>query len=527
MADDTELLTIDDVLRRLEDPAPGDGHAAGYHALWPLYATGVLTDLATCESAAWDAAFARLEGGDDRPTRVAVIDTSVAHRHPNLEPAVDTDLTVDFFSNRLGTFPFSSPEGRDVIRPLITDAVPPVAGGPVATLFEELSAHLWDEHDRAGQSPAEGEDARILPAVSPVFSAHGTAVAGLIGARPRSAEDFLQAGTALVPLRGSAGSNLPPDVAAIGGFPFAGFDPFCEIVPISTSFDADPEQLILAMLYAHIVSADVIVLARDLPDPLRMGITGGIDPETGGPRRDERSALETALAVEITDRERELWAALRELIPALSLHAPIVAAAGNGADRTMIYPANLAADDNGIVAVGARTETGQRAGYSTRGGEGAQVTVYAPSGDGERLDQELQRLDTISGDYRSLDHSGSYRDRMGTAYHGSGGSARPGPETYTNVDVISTDVPGAAGYTGSVFARTMTACEAILDVASYYCRFSGTSAATAITAGMISLAISAGKLPRGDGRAVKKRIASAGPVDDDRAAPALHWSMFD
>ncbi|MEI5682071.1 hypothetical protein G6N74_25710 [Mesorhizobium sp. CGMCC 1.15528] len=72
----------------------------------------------------------------------------------------------------------------------------------------------------------------VVPATGWKFSAHGTAIAGLIGARPVSAQ------------------GLPvesPNKVSIN-LPFAGVDPFCRIVPISTNFDPDPEQLIFASM---------------------------------------------------------------------------------------------------------------------------------------------------------------------------------------------------------------------------------------------------------------------------------------
>ena len=66
-----------------------------YDALWHLVAMGVLTpDHAPND---WTP-----DPEATRPTRIAVIDTSVAVEHPNLSGAVNKTLALDLFSTRLG-----------------------------------------------------------------------------------------------------------------------------------------------------------------------------------------------------------------------------------------------------------------------------------------------------------------------------------------------------------------------------------------------------------------------------------------
>ena len=75
-------------------------------------------------------------------------------------------------------------------------------------------------------------------------------------------------------------------------------------------------------------------------------------------------------------------------------------------------------------------------------------------------------------------------------------------------------MPGAAGYNSSIFP----ASEGAIDFRSFYCHFSGTSAAAAITAGMLSLAMTTGLIPRGDGPRAKRMLrGGAGPTDDKDA----------
>ena len=71
------------------DAARGRGIYPAFHALWPLAEIGVVSDLSSFRSDAWDSAAARLGEGRAR-TRVALIDTSVAADHPNLKEGVQS-----------------------------------------------------------------------------------------------------------------------------------------------------------------------------------------------------------------------------------------------------------------------------------------------------------------------------------------------------------------------------------------------------------------------------------------------------
>ncbi|ANT60523.1 hypothetical protein AYJ57_09225 [Salipiger sp. CCB-MM3] len=491
-------------MARITPPAStrGSGRYDGYHALWHLFTLGLMDHPDGFDSSAWDAAEERIKQGDE-PIRVALIDVSVAPSHPNLEGAIAWDLAVDFFSNRLGTFP--DPAGSRL--QTLLAAATPVGNATAQALQAEMTAHMAAEYT-AAQSATDTSQ-RIFPATSAAFSGHGTAMAGLIGARPVAAADVNLVGTHLRPLPN--GPDLQVDSPLAGhGLPYIGVDPTCEIVPISTSFDPDPEQFLAAMLYAHLIDADLIVLARDFPDPWRSPVTDlpATSDGTSAPR--ERHLLRKTYPVSYSKQEATLWAALHDLVPQMSLKRPILCASGNGGDGTRLYPGSLAADDNGIILVGAHTSEGLRAGYSNTGSTTVPITLYAPSGDSERLDQQSVRLDQMAPDFYASTHSPSYLEDG---------------ETYSPLDVISTDVPGAAGYNGSPFPEILPSEDTLPDYRSYYCRFSGTSAATAIAAGMLALAMSAGKIARGDGVAAKQKLrGTMDPTDDGAAEPKLNWA---
>ena len=522
------------------DPAPGRagltaglGHYASYHALWHLREIGVVPDLKTFESPAWDAAETAL-ATTGRPSRVALIDVSVAYEHPNLRDAILTDLMIDFFSARLGVFPCARPCAEPLVEALAkrSDAETLISTPRTRKLFEELCAYLG-RADGGAWSRDWRTPLRIAPATSPAFSAHGTAMAGLIGARPLGPKAVGFAETSHI---GPEDREPHPNPPSALGLPYAGVDPFCQIVPISTSFDPDPEQLLLALLYALLIDADVIVLARDFPDPVRTHLARVAQPDCDTPSEAATAAVTAAYPVDIVP-EIELWDDLLRLTLDVSQRIPIVCAAGNAGDDILMYPGRLARDDNGIVAVGARAASGLRAGYSSADHPG--VTIYAPSGDGERLDTELRRLDTAAPDFRPEDHSARYRDSLRVQHpaagdrgggdgagHDRGSAPGPAPETFATQEIISTDVPGAAGYNASAFARAATATGAVLDYRSYFCHFSGTSAATALVAGVLSLGVAAGKIPRGDPKAAKSRLAPPPTDPVEGAEPFVSWSRL-
>ena len=459
--------------KRLElddDAGRGRGVYPAFHALWPLAQMGVVQDLAAFRSEGWDRAAQRVEDGQPR-TRVALIDTSVAAGHPNLRGAIDTARGLDFFSTRLGV-------------PADAGALAAALGGesvPLPTHLPSDLVDMWealDAHLRGGGASTGGSAARA--ATSPSFSAHGTAMAGLIGARPVAADGANVAGPRLFdPVTGDL-TEMPGASEGVT-FAFAGADPFSEIVPISTHFDPEPEQLILAMLYAVMIEADVIVLARDFPAPRSLAPETDATPE----------AMSRALGVGLSARELGLWDRLGDLTVAVSAQVPVICAAGNGAQDMVLFPGSLAADDNGIVAVGAHTAAGQPASYSPATDA---VTVYAPSGDGERLDRVMQRLDVQSAGFNPNDHGHAYLDGLGNFGDLAGTDATT--KTHAPQDLVSTDVPGRAGYNSSPNAQVFGRDGAMLDYRSAYCRFSGTSGAVALTAGLVSLGMSAGRLDR-------------------------------
>jgi len=450
-----------------------------HDALWQLVMMGVLTPQHAPNG--WELP------SPTRRTRVALIDTSVAAGHPNLDPALNRDLAFDLFSTRLGAFPWRDPEEK-LGKLTLGDSGPTVAGLPhCTTLLAALKDRL-----RPDQLPRIGT---IRPTTGPTFSAHGTAAAGLIAARPARAS--------------AVAAHLPGATDGEIALPYMGVDPTAELVPISTNFDPDPEALILAFLYADLIDADVIVLPRILPDPLRTT-----------PELPDHDIAGTAFADAVAPSplgqvQWEMWDELAQLIVNVSQRRPVVCAAGNAGEDFGIYPANLAADDNGVIAVGAVNARGWTCSYSPSSG----LTIWGPSSDGERFDRSEVRLDVRRHDYDP-----------------TGVPAKNANACYSPFSLIATDVPGRGGYATTPFPGPETGGE-MREYGSYYCRFGGTSGASALIGGFLSLGLSLGYWSRGtgganggtgdaDGIAAKSwLLAQSKPLASDRGdarIPVLH-----
>ncbi len=422
-----------------------------YDALWHLKTLGVLD--------ARNAPLGWTPTPPQKPTRVAVIDTSVAPDHPNLKNTINTALSIDFFSARLGSFPY-----RGALDTLDLDWDTNIADG-----LPHSVRLLTEFTDRLSNGSAAHNN-RVQPCTLPDFSGHGTCIAGLVGARPCITEKRLASGET-VPL----------------ALPYSGVDPMCEIVQISTNFDPEPEGMILAFLYAELIQADVILLPRTISDPSR------VVPELGDVMLGSHNIKDLVRQVAASPVLDDMWSELAELIVNISQNRPIVCAAGNANEEGAIYPANLATEHNGIISVGAINAKGFLSGYSGRQG----ITVFAPSNDAEAFDASQVRLDERNPEYDPI-----------------GVPPSTDNDKFSSFDVISTDVPGLAGYSGSPFAGA-SLDGSLREYGSYFSRFGGTSAASALVAGFISLGRSVGDCPAGSGSAAKSwLLAKSHPQSD-------------
>ena len=131
-------------------------------------------------------------------------------------------------------------------------------------------------------------------------------------------------------------------------------------------------------------------------------------------------------ATQLGSNPDRLWTILEHLIIGVSRKIPVICAAGNSGESQLIYPASLAAPDNGIVAVGAVTVEGFRSGYSNYG-EG--LTLVAPSDDGEVFNRHQSRIN---------------RAVSQTAKHEYNAVPGKGKSLFAvSASLLSTDLPGA------------------------------------------------------------------------------------
>lgn len=396
-----------------------------HHALWHLDAVGVFDQSFSYASQVWD------DAEDNEPVTVALIDTPVAWDHPCLVDSIDLARMVDFSVEASGVFPV------------------PRDANPALGFPHPLSAEDQTARDAVTARFPDIKDGSDRVAVRPAFSAHATAMAGLIGGRPATVEMLHNARF------GREGSLAASASTETLGLPYSGVNPFCRIVPISTTSDPDPAALEAAFAYAAGIGAKVIVFATALipPDAVMhlkpTEFTAG-DESRLRAERDARQSLEDA----ILEAAKDAW---------------VLCAAGNSGANHPDYPASLSAKSEKIVSVGSVTSDGTAAPYSSTG------DIWAPSGDEPGFDRS---------EYRDDPHG----------YRPEGRPPKPAGIAERDVsvlDLVATDVPGPYGYNPSDAFYRPTRDGHHLDIGSLFCRFSGTSGAVAVAAGALSLAIQA------------------------------------
>lgn len=473
-------------------PAPGPVPPVSASALRAVPAPRIRSTL-------WD----RIPGGS---ATVALIDTGVSRSHPNLASRIDGARSIDLTSHRYGAQ--SRPVGSATPW---TREEPRAFFGGLDLAGLALPGLAQDERDFL---EAIAEDLRASKGVvrhlfepDETFAVHGTACAGLIVAEPAAT-------------RQGQDRALPPEDAFTHGepnpdgnlLPYLGVDPFSRLVSIRTSFETEPYQFISAFLYAWQIRADVIVLPRGLPDPLRGPLT---------PKEELKADLETWKSRHAADLFQRLqsaggmtsdphaaqagfqpdrpWKILRHLIESISRHIPIVCAAGNDGESQLIYPANLAENGNGVIAVGAVTAEGLRSGYSNYG-EG--LTLVAPSDDFPVYNRHQMRLDRT--------------DPMLALHDHTVGAGRA--HVHCPLELVTTDLPGVFGYdSGAAPWSSVLPGRGNPGLGGgYYTAFGGTSGAASLIGGVVALAQrarrAAGKAPL-DGRVMKELLGRAASVE--------------
>lgn len=464
-----------------------DTQGLGVHFLWHLERIGALapTGPDTCEpSAAW---VSLLDGA--QPVKIALIDNGAALDHPNLQESGRPCLhqPIEFAAHVQGTLYEDDPD-PDVPRfDRLAQALADIGVSDPATFFDRPLTPALKAAIDGYLAPGTLAPARInLPATSQRFAAHGTCCAGVLAGRPEP------------------DSSPHPSPVTL---PYFGVNPVAQVIPIATVYSPAYWPLVMGLLYAIDRGADVILMPRAAEDmqspadylaewgkgkPPKLKVGEGADPRGNGNFLDAGRYADKLL--------------FEELLIKIAAHVPVILAAGNNGRSTLEYPASLAAPDNALITVGAVNSGGHVSSYSS--GQANGPTVLAPSDDGEEISTKHMRHFDISWRARRLDL---------TAFEGSEGREN----LYSPYGVLATDIPGQYGYDASS-AADLDLTEGRLTAAvvagrtqpeslprAIYTLFGGTSAASTIVAGVVSL-IRATPAGRGmDCMALKALLASA------------------
>lgn len=455
-------LDVNDPRAALNDPKRGNEDYPAYDYLWHLAAISVI-ELDPPAPTGGPRKVTDTVWGDprlsDKAALVALIDTGIAD-HVNLTGRIRHDLSIDFgtaaggavyrqntdwakFLNAWGSkssAPASGSSPNREYRGRLKDLDTPTAirGVLVGLGIGQPAPDPADRLKRLVKSLAQltsdGVVLRDLAAQDQRYPSHGTASAGLVVGTP------LIAGTA------------PADPANAkfqrGTPPYFGVDPWSEIISIAMSFEPEPMQLALAVLYAYTCGADVILMPRAIDDPAR------------APRPDPRDPWDLRHRTRY-DLSKD-WDLVEAVVVAVSKQIPIVCASGNEGDHQLIFPASLAGqDNNGLIAVGAVTARGRRSAY---GNYGDGLTVVAPSNDGRLYNRHQVRIDPRAREATA--HNYAIHDEIDYV-------------PYAHEAPLTIDIPGPRGYQGD----QLTGGDQSDDITL----FGGTSAASAIVAGVLAL----------------------------------------
>ena len=452
--------------------------------------------------------------GPTAPATAALIDTGVSRAHPNLAGRIDVERSIDLTSHRNGA----------QTRPVLPDTRPTTREEPRAFFsgLDLTGLHpLQLEPDELDYLEAMVDEARTSQGVvrrlidtEETFAAHGTACAGLMVGEPAVVAADGQT-AAISPEAVLTGAAVNPDANLL---PYFGVDPLARLISIRTSFEADPFQFIKAFLYAWSARVDVIVLPRGLPDPVRSRLNPKGELKADLETWDSRHAADLytrlhaaepdaadagaadADAAQTGSQPDRPWKILMHLIVAISRRIPVVCAAGNDGESQLIYPACLARGTNGIIAVGAVTAEGFRAGYSNYG---EHLTLVAPSDDYEIYNRHQSRLDLSDPLIRMHDYSVG----AGKSY------------AYSPLELVSTDLPGVFGYDAGAapWSSVMPGQGQPGVGGGYYTAFGGTSGACSLIGGLLLLAQRARRgagLAALDGMVAKTLLIGASSLEE-------------
>ncbi|MEM9581798.1 MAG: S8/S53 family peptidase [Pseudomonadota bacterium] len=415
--------------------------------------------------------------------RVAIIDNGCAADHPNLPNERITQ--VEFSSHRSGiiytddTVPANDLGLRNISRPIRKDIM--------ASIREKLK-----DNDLEGEEPNIDEflenPLEYVGVQNPShrFGAHGTATAGLVAATSDSE------------MHEKYPDHSKRNPWAIR---YSGVDPYAEIIAINTVYNYECWPFTAGLLFALRSKADVILIPRAAPrmSPPKHKNTKQFPNSKDDPRHTRLDE----------DKARYIDQLVFEAVLGyVCKHVPTVVAAGNTGIGGLAYPASLStlyleSDGFPLISVGALTAYGKRSAFSAGVPEaesGEKPFIYAPSNDDEVISKDHQRFDELSWRGRNTN--------VGAILAANGSE-----NTYCPYGILAIDIPGPWGYDVQygeardfedpiAFAEPCSELEKQTKAAaglsqnrynSLYTLFGGTSASSAIVAGVISQMLRAAK----------------------------------
>lgn len=459
---------------------------AEFDARWHLKDLNVVDDLTTFASDAWDRAETKLADGEEGPL-VVVMDTPLDADHPNLEGRIQTALMRDFSVLNDGVFPVRSKDLTDgefrqrlsLIKTLEASTPDRPTNAQIAALVntdwandnpEDADVILADLLDETETPSPDNAVVNPTPSVARhnfakyVPGAHGTAVAGLIAGNPV---------TRPVQRPVSLGDTITPSTHEDVHLSYAGINPYARIVPVSLTAAPYPDMVLGALTYIQSLNPDVVVVAaawadgRDLePDPFS-------EDDTWSMFQNEQD-IDFSGGDGVSPPDKDIWDAVTEKISAISKSSVVLCAAGNVDSTQLVYPARLCAEPenhNRIWAVTACNEISEE-------------LSYAPD-----VNENWRMIKTLSTQLPRSDRDETVVDNFEYVQ----AELRRDISGYTPVtprDVITLDPTGRQGYNPTDTPSVSGAeDEPLLEIGSLFARFSGTSAASAVAGGLVSLAL--------------------------------------
>lgn len=437
----------------------------GFHALWHLEQLKVVKDLVSFDAPSWNTA-EKLKG----PV-VVVMDTPMDVDHPNLEPQINRSLMRDFSVFNDGAFQVKTHQlGPDEFKERLELIRTKEANPDDPANMQHASDWAKSHNDMASTILTEihEDGGKRSSVIRQVPGAHGTAVAGLIAGvpakRPQETAAYLGA---------TAKPAEFPDV----DLPYAGINPFASIVPVTLTAAPYPDMVLGALNYIEAINPDVIVIAAAWADHDMLTPSANPTDATWPMEQNDDDVLFDQESKEEADQalppaDHALWQKVSAKLIALSQTSTVLCAAGNVATSQLVYPASLCTESgNKIWAVTACNDQGTLLSYAPPLVEGARI-LKTLSTELPRSDREKVVIDPYTARLPELTQTD------------------PGFEKVGARDLITLDPQGRQGYNPTEYpSPENTHGTPFLEIGSLYTRFSGTSAATAVAAGLVSLGL--------------------------------------